>query len=39
MIRGFARVIDNTHLAGRWMKLEENPTVICDTGHNEAGIA
>ena len=38
MIRGFARVIDNTHLAGRWMKLEENPTVICDTGHNEAGI-
>lgn len=38
MIRGFARVIDNTHLSGRWMKLEENPTVICDTGHNEAGI-
>lgn len=39
MKRGFAHVIDNTHLAGRWMKLEENPTVICDTGHNEAGIA
>lgn len=39
MVRGFAHVIDNTHLAGRWMKLEENPTVICDTGHNEAGIA
>ncbi len=38
MIRGFARVIDNTHLSGRWMKLEENPTVICDTGHIEAGI-
>ena len=26
-----------TGLAGRWMKVRENPTVICDTGHNVGG--
>jgi len=36
---GFLRVIELTGLQGRWQKLQENPTVICDTGHNEAGIS
>ena len=26
-----------TGLAGRWMKIGENPTTMCDTGHNEGG--
>ncbi len=36
---GFLHVIELTGLQGRWQKLQENPTVICDTGHNEAGIS
>lgn len=36
---GFLRVDELTGLQGRWQKLQENPTVICDTGHNEAGIS
>lgn len=27
-----------TGLMGRWQTLDKNPTVICDTGHNEDGI-
>lgn len=29
---------DLTGLAGRWQTLSTHPLVICDTGHNEAGI-
>lgn len=36
--RGLGKVVENTGLAGRWMKCGENPLIICDTGHNEAGI-
>ncbi len=35
---GFARVTEMTGLMGRWQKLQERPTVVCDTGHNPAGI-
>lgn len=35
---GMANVSQLTGLAGRWMKLSDNPLIICDTGHNEAGI-
>lgn len=35
--KGFANVCEMTGLAGRWMKVGENPTVICDTGHNVGG--
>ncbi len=35
---GFLRVIELTGLQGRWQKLQDSPTIICDTGHNEAGI-
>lgn len=34
---GFARVTELTGLAGRWMKVSDNPAVICDTGHNTGG--
>lgn len=32
------RVKDLTGLQGRWQTISENPLVICDTGHNIAGI-
>lgn len=35
---GFAHVVELTGLMGRWQKLQEHPTVICDTGHNVGGI-
>ena len=36
---GFAHVCELTGLMGRWQKLQERPTLICDTGHNVGGIA
>lgn len=35
--RGFANVQELSGLAGRWMTVRKNPTVICDTGHNPGG--
>ena len=35
---GFKNVCRLTGLMGRWQKLEDNPTIICDTGHNIGGI-
>jgi len=37
--KGLINVKKNTGLQGRWQTLQANPLVICDTGHNEAGIA
>ncbi len=37
VVRGFANVCKLTGLAGRWMKISDHPTVICDTGHNVGG--
>ena len=34
---GFAHVTEMTGLHGRWQKIKEHPTVICDTGHNVGG--
>jgi len=36
---GFANVVKLTGLNGRWQILAESPRIICDTGHNEAGIS
>ena len=36
--RGFANVIKNTGLRGRWEVLQEAPRVICDVGHNKEGL-
>jgi len=37
--RGFAEVEKLTGFAGRWNLVSKAPDVICDTGHNLAGIA
>lgn len=36
--RGFAEVVELTGLRGRWETLQLQPRLVCDTGHNEAGI-
>lgn len=38
IVDGFANVIKQTQLKGRWQVLQTQPLMICDTGHNEAGI-
>ena len=35
---GFANVLELTGLMGRWQTLQQNPKVVCDTGHNEHGV-
>ena len=35
---GFAHVCSLTGLRGRWETLQEQPLVICDTGHNSHGL-
>ena len=35
---GLENVTTSTGLAGRWQTIGLNPRIICDTGHNEAGI-
>ncbi len=37
VIDGFANVCSLTGLSGRWMKVDDSPLTICDTGHNEGG--
>ena len=37
--KGFANVCELTGLMGRWQKLNNCPTLICDTGHNVGGIS
>ncbi len=31
---GFAKVVEETGLMGRWQTIQNEPKVICDTGHN-----
>jgi dihydrofolate synthase / folylpolyglutamate synthase len=38
IIQGIGKVIENTHLMGRWQQLGSKPDIYCDTGHNTAGI-
>lgn len=35
--KSFMEVTRLTGLTGRWQKIEERPTVICDAGHNTGG--
>lgn len=35
---GLANVMALTGLRGRWQQLREHPTLVCDAGHNIAGI-
>ncbi len=34
---GFANVCELTGLMGRWMKINDEPLTVCDTGHNAGG--
>lgn len=34
---GFAKVVDLTHLFGRWTSFLYSPLTVCDTGHNQGG--
>ncbi|UZD23777.1 bifunctional folylpolyglutamate synthase/dihydrofolate synthase [Algoriphagus halophytocola] len=38
VLEGLQNVTELTGLKGRWQTLSDSPRVICDTGHNEAGI-
>jgi dihydrofolate synthase/folylpolyglutamate synthase len=38
IIQGIAEVKNKTGLLGRWQTIGSKPNVICDTGHNVAGI-
>jgi len=38
VFEGLKNVIKYTGLMGRWQEIGKNPRIICDTGHNEAGI-
>ncbi|MBN2806628.1 MAG: bifunctional folylpolyglutamate synthase/dihydrofolate synthase [Prolixibacteraceae bacterium] len=35
---GIEQVVTMTGLRGRWEQISEQPRIICDTGHNEAGL-
>lgn len=37
--QGFAGVCRLTGLMGRWQTLSKHPRLVCDTGHNAAGLA
>ncbi len=38
LVEGFKKVIKNTGLHGRWEVIQEQPKIICDTGHNKEGL-
>ncbi|AFR35193.1 bifunctional folylpolyglutamate synthase/dihydrofolate synthase [Riemerella anatipestifer] len=35
---GLFNVHNNTKFMGRWFEVSKNPLVVCDTGHNHAGL-
>lgn len=35
---GLLTVHQNTGFIGRWFEFSKNPLIICDTGHNQAGL-
>jgi dihydrofolate synthase/folylpolyglutamate synthase len=38
IVKGLEFVTEITGLCGRWQVLQQNPTIVADTGHNVAGI-
>ena len=36
--KGFLRVVENTHLMGRWQVLATEPLTVAEVAHNEEGI-
>ncbi|MGY5351732.1 bifunctional folylpolyglutamate synthase/dihydrofolate synthase [Wenyingzhuangia sp. IMCC45533] len=39
IINGFLKVVENTGLLGRYQITQENPKIVCDTGHNKEGVS
>lgn len=39
LTEGLKNVVRNTGLLGRWQTLGVDPAIICDVGHNEAGMS
>ncbi|EIJ39743.1 bifunctional folylpolyglutamate synthase/dihydrofolate synthase [Galbibacter orientalis] len=39
IVNGLNNTVRNTGLMGRWQKLGEEPTIICDTAHNKEGLS
>ena len=37
--KGISNIVGQTSLLGRWQRLGNNPRIICDTGHNVAGVS
>lgn len=35
--KGLTNICKNTGLLGRWQTIQNNPSVVCDTGHNVGG--
>ena len=35
--KGLTNICKNTGLLGKWQTIQNNPTVVCDTGHNVGG--
>ena len=35
--KGLSNICKNTGLLGRWQTIQNDPTVVCDTGHNVGG--
>jgi dihydrofolate synthase/folylpolyglutamate synthase len=38
IVKGLKNTVKNTGIQGRWQILQNNPKVICDTGHNPEGL-
>lgn len=38
LVEGLLNVHRNTNFVGRWFQFSENPLIICDTAHNQAGL-
>jgi dihydrofolate synthase/folylpolyglutamate synthase len=38
LVEGLKKSVEQTGLKGRWQQLNEKPLMICDTGHNYAGV-
>jgi len=38
LISGLEKSVEQTGLKGRWQQLSNRPLMICDTGHNYAGV-
>ena len=38
LVKGLEKTVEQTGLKGRWQQLGVKPMIVCDTGHNAAGV-